>query len=270
MTSVNPLTSAIAEGAPLLVLSPHLDDAILSCGAIMLYAMPRTEVSVLTLFTEAGPPPHTLSARQFLRQVGARSAQELYRERREEDREVLEKMGVTCVHAGLTEALFRKRPGRREYRLLGRMLPELAHLYPVYRWQITAGRIAPGDAGTLRAARAIIQRLARPGTMLVSPLGVGGHVDHLLTRTAVDQSGIPAVYYSDFPHNQRHAADPVYIEENSLVAARWTELLEAKAELIRGYRTQVNALFPDGRIPLVPEVYMFPWVPGGPVREDSG
>ena len=269
MTGGNPLTSAVAAGVPLVVLSPHLDDAVLSCGALMIHAAPRTEVTVVTLFTEAGPPPHTLSGRRFLRQAGARDARELYRERREEDREVLEKLGVRCVHAGLTEALFRLREGRLRH-ALGRLLPELGHLYPVYRWQITSGRIAPGDAPALRETREVIAGLAGPDPAVVlAPLGVGAHVDHVLTRTAADQSGVPAVYYSDFPHNQRHSADPNFIQRNSLIATRWTELLAAKAELIRGYRTQVGPLFPVGRIPLVPEVYLFPWAPGGPGAGES-
>ena len=38
---------------------------------------------------------------------------------------------------------------------------------------------------------------------------------------------------------------------------RW-EHTDGKESLIRGYRTQVDALFPDGRIPLGPETYFEP------------
>ena len=51
---VNMLTEAIEQGVPLIVLSPHLDDAVLSCGALLIYAARRTPVTVVTLFTEAG------------------------------------------------------------------------------------------------------------------------------------------------------------------------------------------------------------------------
>ena len=67
---VNMLTEAIEQGVPLVVLSPHLDDAVLSCGALLIYACRRTPVTVATLFTEAGSPPYTLSARRYLGQVG--------------------------------------------------------------------------------------------------------------------------------------------------------------------------------------------------------
>jgi hypothetical protein len=35
----------------------------------------------------------------------------------------------------------------------------------------------------------------------------------------------------------------------------WTDDLAAKPSVIAGYRTQVEALFPDGRIPVQPETY---------------
>jgi LmbE family N-acetylglucosaminyl deacetylase len=240
------------------VLAPHLDDAALSCGALMLHAARHTSVTVATLFTEADQAPYTLSARRYLRQVGARSAPALYQQRRDEDRAALEPIGITCVHAGLTEALFRRRsyPGR--WPLAARLLPEFAHTYPVYRMHITSGRIAAADGGTLHEVCDVIQRLAGSGPNLVlAPLGVGGHVDHVLVRTAAERSGARVVYYSDFPYNQR---DPVYnafIQRKGLVEMRWVKLAEAKAELIRAYGTQVETLFQGGRIPLVPEVFFF-------------
>jgi glycosyltransferase involved in cell wall biosynthesis len=108
----DPLTSAIEQGVPLLVLSPHLDDAALSCGAMLIHACDRTQLTVATFFTEAPPPPYTLSARRYLRQVGAPDAQTLYGQRRSEDRAALEPLGITCLHMGLTEAQFRLRPHR--------------------------------------------------------------------------------------------------------------------------------------------------------------
>src|ERR1039457_3750260 len=84
---VNVLTGPIEQGVPLIVLAPHLDDAALSCGALMLHAARHTSVTVATLFTEADQAPYTLSARRYLRQVGARSAPALYQQRRDEDRE---------------------------------------------------------------------------------------------------------------------------------------------------------------------------------------
>lgn len=255
---VNVLARAIERGIPLVVLSPHLDDAALSCGAVMTYAAGRTPVTVLTFFTEAGQPPHTLSARQYLRQVGAKSAHALYRHRQAEDRAALESLGITCVHAGLTEALFRRRPQYRRWAPLTHLLPELAHIYPVYRWHVTGGRIADSDIGTLQDVCDIVKRATSDGpSVVLAPLGVGGHVDHVLVRSAAERADAQVVFYSDFPYNQRHLPDGDFLHRNGLVETRWSQLLKEKAKLILAYETQVEALFKGGHIPPVPEVFFY-------------
>jgi LmbE family N-acetylglucosaminyl deacetylase len=265
-----PLTAALNDGVPLVALSPHLDDAILSCGALLTYASARTPVTLATVFTEGGRPPYTLSARQFLRQVGAADAEQLYRARRAEDRRLLASMGVVCHHAGLTDALFRRKPetphgGRWR---ASRSLPELLHIYPTYRLHISSGRIADHDADTLRRVCQLIETLlsGRSGLVL-APGGVGGHVDHLLVRAAAELSGRNVVYYSEFPYNQRHTIDPEFVRRNGLIPITWSMHLATKPTLVRAYGTQANALFPGGRIPVVPEVYLLPR--GWPVRSGS-
>jgi hypothetical protein len=141
------------------------------------------------------------------------------------------------------------------------LLPELAHLYPVYRLQIVSGHVAPDDAGTMRLVREHVIRLAGRG-MVLAPLGVGGHVDHVLVRTAAAYSGAPVVYYSDFPYNLRHPADPGFLRRHGLVEMSWSGQLRAKAALIQAYRTQAHALFPGGQIPLVPETFFFSAITG--------
>jgi LmbE family N-acetylglucosaminyl deacetylase len=260
---VDVLTHPIEHGVPLVILSPHLDDAALSCGAVMIYAARRTPVTVITLFTEAGQPPHTFSARRYLRQVGAQDAQSLYRQRRAEDRAALERIGVTCVHAGLPEALFRRRPQRRRAPW-DRLLPEFAHTYPVYRRHITAGRIASADTGTLREVSGIVARAAGSGPgVVLAPLAVGAHVDHVLVRTAAEHSGAPVIYYSDFPYNRQHSPDGAFLQRNALVETRWSLLVEEKAGLVRAYESQVRALFKGGHIPHAPEVFFHASGPAG-------
>lgn len=265
----DPLTSAIEQGVPLLVLSPHLDDAALSCGALLIHACGRTQVTVATLFTEAPPPPYTLSAWRYLHKVGAPDAQTLYRQRRAEDLAALEPLGITCVHAGLTEAQFRLRPHRETPSRWARLLPEFTHLYPVYRLQIISGHIAPDDAGTMRLAREFLIALAGRAVVL-APLGVGKHVDHVLARTAATYSGAPVIYYSDFPYNLSHPADPGFLRRHGLAELSWSRQLDAKAELIRAYRTQAHALFPGGQIPLVPEAFFFPGGAPGDITPGAG
>ncbi|MER5963625.1 PIG-L family deacetylase [Streptomyces sp. NPDC002057] len=261
----DPLTdfvrTLVGSGLPVLVLSPHLDDAVLSCGGLLGWAGRRAPVTVATLFTEAAPPPYTLSARQYLKQTHAGDAEELFAERRAEDRRVLELLEVGARHVGLVDGLFRRlprvRPGTER---LARLLPELAHVYPTYRLHLSRGRVSAHDADTLRAVGETLDALlpARSGGVLLAPLGVGGHADHVLVRTAAERSGRRVVYYSDFPYNQRAAADAGFTRRHRLVARAWERGLDRKAELVREYRTQADALFPGGRVPRAPEVYLVP------------
>ncbi|MFF7891648.1 PIG-L deacetylase family protein [Streptomyces sp. NPDC007907] len=257
--AADPLTAAIDAGTPLVVLSPHLDDAVLSCGGLMSHAAGRTKVRVVTFFTEAGAPPYTLSGRRYLRQVGQPDAELLYRDRRAEDREVLERLGVDWRHLGLSDCLFRRKPGASGGRAgcLRRVLPESWYVYPTYRLHISTGRISRHDSDTLSRVRASLEQLAAPPhTVLLAPSGVGGHVDHVLVRTAAELSGRTVVYYSDFPYNQQHRLDLDFVERNALVEVEWSRQLAPKVELVRGYRSQADALFPGGVIPVVPEVYL--------------
>jgi hypothetical protein len=48
--------------------------------------------------------------------------------------------------------------------------------------------------------------------------GVGGHVDHILVRTAAQSSGAPVAYYSDFPGNRRDTVVEAFIYRHDLVA----------------------------------------------------
>ncbi|MFB7406516.1 PIG-L deacetylase family protein [Streptomyces sp. NPDC056202] len=263
--AVDPLTgfvrTVVGSDVPILVLSPHLDDAVLSCGGLLGWAGRRAPVTVASLFTEAAAPPHTLSARQYLKQTGAENADDLYAARRAEDLRVLELLDVGWRHVGLVDGLFRRLPRPRPgTALLAGLLPEVAHVYPTYRLHLSRGRVSPYDEETLRAVGEAIDALL-PGTdggLVLAPLGVGGHADHILVRTAAERCGRPVVYYSDFPYNQRADPDTRFTARHGLVARDWERGLDRKAELIRGYGTQADAMFPDGRVPMTPEVYLLP------------
>ncbi|HTX27840.1 MAG TPA: PIG-L family deacetylase [Streptosporangiaceae bacterium] len=218
----NVLAGLIEQGMPVVALSPHLDDAVLSCGALLTYAVSRTCVTVVTFFTEPGQAPYPTSARRYLHQAGEGDADAVYSSLRAQDRAALEPLGITCVHAGLTDALFRRhaRPGRSRP---ARLLPELGRSYLSRRSHVTSRRIGSADAGTLRETREIIQRVAGSGASLVlAPLAVGGDVDHVLVRTAAQSSGAPVGYYHDFP-GRRDSAAEAFIYRHDLVETRWPE-----------------------------------------------
>jgi hypothetical protein len=76
-------------GAGVLVISPHLDDAVLSCGALLAQLAPRHLITVATVFTAAAPPPWSLPARRQLRELGGVDAEDFFAQCRAEDADVL-------------------------------------------------------------------------------------------------------------------------------------------------------------------------------------
>ena len=254
---VERVEQAAAEAGTVLFLSPHLDDAVLSCGALMSWLVRSSRVVVVTVFSAAGPPPHTLAARSFLRQCSAAGAAELYEGRHEEDAEVLRRLGAEHVHLDVPDALFRKRVVPAPVARLGKVVPELVHRYPTFRFDIDRGRISRGDRVLVDLVHERVARIAEEvdAGLVFCPIGVGRHVDHLLTRAVGEGFPGRVVYYSDFPYNQAQSPDHRYLSEHGLQPCTWHDGLAGKLELIRGYRTQVDALFPTGEIAEAPEVY---------------
>jgi len=256
-----PLIEVMNGVSHLIVLSAHLDDAVLSCGALMNHARKEMSVTVVTFFTEGSAPPYTLQARRYLHQTRDRTANSLFVARRAEDQAALEGAGISYVHVGLTEILFRRRARPLLNRLpwASRLIPELSHLYPTYRLHVIRGGISPDDFSTIRRMIDTIDQLSpTSSTLFLAPLGVGGHKDHVLVRTAAELSRKRVVYYSDFPYNMRYSVDLSFVQRNPSVQAKWSHDLASKLPLIRAYQTQVDTLFPGGKIPVVPEVYLLP------------
>jgi hypothetical protein len=105
--------------------------------------------------------------------------------------------------------------------------------------------------------------------VLFAPLGIGRHVDHLITRRAAQYLGLGTVYYSDFPYSETAVPERSFVRRAGLVPHPWLVGRAENADRIAGYRTQFAGLFPLGTVPLRPEVY---WLDAGDsaAATDSG
>jgi LmbE family N-acetylglucosaminyl deacetylase len=244
--TTDPLTRLLYDmdhaSAAALVISPHLDDAVLSCGALLAYLATRHPVTVATVFTAAAPPPWSLPARRTLRALGRVDAEDLFAQRRAEDRDVLAEIGAEPVNLGFRDALFRR--GRR------------GPAYPTYRLDAARGRVASCDTGLA----AEVSARAREAAVVFAPLGVGRHVDHLITRQAARELNQPSriVYYSDFPYSLKADPEEGFVQQAGLVPHPWHVGRAENANRMAGYRTQFEGLFRDGMVPTRPEIYWLP------------
>ncbi|HMQ29347.1 MAG TPA: PIG-L family deacetylase [Chloroflexaceae bacterium] len=169
-------------------LSPHLDDAALSCGgAIARQRAAGQGVLVVTICTAAPPAggPFSALARSFHAAWGLSPA-EVVAARLREDEAAMAALGADALWAGELDAIYRH-PAAYDARetLFGAPAPD-DPLLPVLLELI----------GALRELM--------PRATLYAPLGAGHHVDHLLTcRAALAAAREPLALYEDFPYVAR-------------------------------------------------------------------
>jgi hypothetical protein len=151
----------------LLIVSPHLDDAVLSCaGAIHTHVRRGDQVIVATVFTQ-----------------GHEHAQ-----RRAEDLRAVASLGAVALHLGLLDA------------------PERLRCDRTHRALVEEAPLREADVAWVQGVIDAAIRRVRP-TQVWGPLGVGGHIDHRVVHAALGAHGSGAaassdgvVFYEDRPY----------------------------------------------------------------------
>ena len=185
---------------PLLVLSPHFDDAVLSCGGLMMREVRAgRRVVVATVFT---------SARGNEQSSGVRAA---------EDLEALTMMNAEQMALGFDDAPYRHAE-YRSYESIG------------FGW-------VPEDDATVEAVRARIESVceAIDPALIFAPLGIGGHVDHRIVFVA--SQGLPKDalrFFEERPYLFLPGAGASRL--SALGAALPPDLVASRAEIAQGLR----------------------------------
>jgi LmbE family N-acetylglucosaminyl deacetylase len=147
----------MSDAPDIVVLSPHLDDAVLSIGGLISREIAAGKrVEVVSCFT-AGPPLETIAPER--RVFGD------YSMRRAEDERALGVLGATHRWLDLPERIWREPP-----------LPRTRSEFPTYVFH-TPERM--DGFSELKAIRAAITEILERGTQTIyAPLAIGHHVDH--------------------------------------------------------------------------------------------
>lgn len=190
--------------ARVLALSPHLDDAVFSIGATLAQFVARgTSVTVCTLFS--GVPDADLSpfARSLHRQCGLPPTPEAVLTRRREDVAALRVIGATAVHCDFLDAIYRKDANETW------PYPNEGALFRT----LTSQNEASLTNSVHQVLAAIIEG-AQPGLVLTC-LGIGGHVDHVLVRDLVCRltagAGIRTLLWEDLPYAMTRSTPPSHL-----------------------------------------------------------
>ena len=263
----------------LVYLSPHLDDAVLSCGGqIAQYARRGERVLVVTVF--AGDVPAEAARTKFVQELHTRwgAGQNPPAARRAEDVEACRVLGAEAIHLGFPDCIYRLgRMGGPLYPTREAIFCEAAPVETPLVDEIASalGRLVakewPEVAGLARGAR-------YRGAMVFLPLTAGHHVDHQIVRAAGEQwakseSGrrLRIAHYEDYPYAEspqevesaleghpalRYRANRAKGHESPTAAAQvgytvnvvelGEDAIKAKLEAIACYRSQLSTFFADG------------------------
>lgn len=216
-----------------LIVSPHLDDAVLSAGATLaMLASSRNTLPVATVF--AGLPEGPLSgvAKAFHNDCG--QSDNAIAERRDEDKAAMAVLGAEPVHLGFLDAVYRRRSD-------GEWLCDHD------RAMFTVDPIQETVLYTEIAASLfeIVER-TRPDALLTCA-AIGGHVDHVLTRKAsalaAQKAGVGLLLWEDLPYGigQRSPVSDATRWRPSLSMESWT----VKWQAISCYPSQLRMLWPN-------------------------
>ncbi|MDD2882603.1 MAG: PIG-L family deacetylase [Rhodoferax sp.] len=226
------------------ILSPHLDDAALSCGAL-LHAL-KDRISTLVVSISCGTSRRLSS--DGSNKIEHRHGHVSSRLRRAEDIAAMHSVNADFVHLSFADGIYRRSP------LTGRLIYRSAR----ERW--VSPRI--DDMAHIEELYLVLRRLCLDlgRILLVSPMGVGHHVDHQIAaqvavRLAATATGAELLFYEDFPY----VADPSIgkgdqdgplqaLNRLHQAASKRFALpvdVDAKVALLRHYASQVPALFGD-------------------------
>lgn len=172
------------------ILSPHLDDGVFSCGEyIRKEVLSGNTVTVVTVFSgEAEPEALSEAAKEFHSMCFLHD-DDAMAIRKQEDRGACEMLGCRYLYLDYPEYLYRSdSAGRKLCMNLSRMFDDGQDEETAFRQQL--------------AAR--LETLCGEYDLVLAPVGVGGHRDHLMIRDLLldyaERKQTPVLFYEDVPY----------------------------------------------------------------------
>lgn len=212
-------------------LSPHLDDAILSCGGVI-YRQASSGERVLVITICAGDPPqerHSAYLEGMHAKWGAGMAPIAMR--REEDRRACKRLRADCLHLAIPDAIYRM--GKDQQALYD---SDEAIFGPPHAI----------DEELMDDLESQLELACPADATLYVPIGYGGHVDHYLTRMAAAGLARKKVYYRELPYAIRGKRIP----ERFALPEGWEEFMRLSgremamwAKAVKEYQSQISTFW---------------------------
>lgn len=220
-----------------LFVSPHLDDAVLSCGGLI-HNLSQQSADTIILTIMAGDPPDPLPDSPLVRELHARweTGENPVALRREEDRIAAKLLGAQTATLPIPDCIYRTANG--------------VALYP-YGDDDLFGPVHPEDPARSSLTASPLPYYDR-GVALYVPLGVGNHVDHQLVLSWIMQEYVTPesiiLFYEDYPYSEdqsamRQTVDnfPLALEPEFIPLTQ--DDLDAKCAAIAAYQSQISTFW---------------------------
>lgn len=230
----------------ILVVSPHLDDGVLSVGGLIERAVAKgAEVVVATAFTADTPPDAGVSPLALELHALWDLGPNPFEQRRAEDLASVSELGARVLHGNLLDALYRTDEAGDP-------------LYPT-RQSVFGVPSERDDIGDVLVELLDTWITQMSPDLILGPLGVGRHVDHILTGEAVRRLAmvrpLNVALYEDMPYAT--GLFPVTAPDNveaALARTSWQVTnpqvvsvdLSGKLAAIAAYASQIADIFPNG------------------------
>lgn len=212
-----------------IILSPHLDDAVLSCGGLISALRSSARVEIWTIFADAPFRGPYSSVATWLHGVsGGLTGSRLIRQRRREDREACKQIGATPRYFKWHDAAYRRQDGK-------------GFLYSNARQE----RWHSADSPLVESIVKILLSQLQPGDVLLAPLALGGHVDHVMVHHAAVRTGhLSLLFYSDVPYVERYPREAAWVTDEMWGARYRLKSVDVDAWINAtfSYKTQQNML----------------------------
>lgn len=226
-----------------LILSPHLDDAVLNCcDHILDWKNEKMKIAVSTIFTRFKSKSSNNLIKKRLSESGFSSLEKLEKQRKKEDRKAMEKLGVTWQHSDFVDCGFR--------------IHENTPVYPSQK-TLFSGIISPLDSHLMVDLEENLARFNKLNKILV-PFGIGGNVDHVIVRKTAEKLFSPEkiLYYIDYPYALKLTNWLLSSLTKLIFMKKSVKLMsERKRKILKIYSSQIPLLF-KSRLPNYPEIIL--------------
>ena len=219
-----------------IIISPHLDDAVLSCGELIKHLVSSREtVLVATIFT-GFPPPDDLSdaAKQY--HLNCFLGDDSMLDRRSEDYKAMEYLGCKYKHLNYYECLYRKDS-------------DGTHIYPDLKsiYNLNFER----ELKVFHDLCVELKVFCESATNIYAPFGLGNHADHLLIRKVFDsikdELNATVFFYEEIPYicyYYEAGGNPNFEKILSPTILCFSESAwQAKIDALRFYKSQLHIMW---------------------------